>query len=185
MRVAITGGAGFLGYHLAQALAPRGHEVTLYDVAPLDPSEYPASVRSIRGDVRKVDEVDAALGQADAVIHAAAALPLWKRADIPHYALFLLTGLSLWVFFSSSLALSARSLLDSVSYELLLADGRLPDGTGMELAERAEASGAKILIITGYAFQLADDNLARYDFLMKPVRPAELIQAIGRILGKK
>ena len=79
----------------------------------------------------------------------------------------------------------ARSLLDSVSYELLLADGRLPDGTGMELAERAEASGAKILIITGYAFQLADDNLARYDFLMKPVRPAELIQAIGRILGKK
>jgi lipopolysaccharide transport system permease protein len=38
---------------------------------------------------------------------------LWKRADIPHYALFLLTGLALWVFFSSALALSARSLLDS------------------------------------------------------------------------
>jgi DNA-binding NtrC family response regulator len=86
---------------------------------------------------------------------------------------------------STATIAEARSLLDSVSYELLLADGRLPDGTGMELAERAEANGAKILIITGYAFQLADDNLARYDYLMKPVRPAELIQAIARILGKK
>ncbi|HEY4473197.1 MAG TPA: response regulator [Stellaceae bacterium] len=86
---------------------------------------------------------------------------------------------------STATIAEARSLLDSVSYELLLADGRLPDGTGMELAERAEANGAKILIITGYAFQLADDNLARYDYLMKPVRPAELIQAIDRILGKK
>jgi DNA-binding NtrC family response regulator len=86
---------------------------------------------------------------------------------------------------STATIAEARSLLDSISYELLLADGRLPDGTGMELADRAEAGGAKILIITGYAFQLADDNLARYDFLMKPVRPAELIQAIGRILGKK
>lgn len=82
MRIVITGGAGFLGYHLAHGLAPRGHEVTLFDVAPVDPGEYPASVRAVQGDVRKLDEVDAALGQADAVIHAAAALPLWRRADI-------------------------------------------------------------------------------------------------------
>jgi FixJ family two-component response regulator len=41
-----------------------------------------------------------------------------------------------------------------------------------------------VLIITGYAFQLADEELGRYDFLMKPVRPAELIQAIERTLGK-
>jgi DNA-binding NtrC family response regulator len=85
---------------------------------------------------------------------------------------------------SAATVAEAASLLDSVSYELLLADGRLPDGTGMALAERAEASGAKVLIITGYAFQLADEELGRYDFLMKPVRPAELIQAIERSLGK-
>ena len=86
---------------------------------------------------------------------------------------------------STATLAEARSLLDSVNYDLLLADGRLPDGTGMELAERAEASGAKVLIITGYAFQLAEHDLGRYDFLMKPVRPTELIQAIERILGDK
>jgi homopolymeric O-antigen transport system permease protein len=38
---------------------------------------------------------------------------LWRRNAIDHYALFLLVGLAVWVFFSSSVALSARSLVDS------------------------------------------------------------------------
>jgi DNA-binding response OmpR family regulator len=84
---------------------------------------------------------------------------------------------------SATTLAEARSLLDTVNYDLLLADGRLPDGTGMELAERAEAGGAKILIITGYAFQLVNEDLGRYEFLMKPVRPAELVSAIKRVLG--
>ena len=53
------------------------------------------------------------------------------------------------------------------------------------LAEQAEASGVKVLIITGYTFQLANEDLGRYEFLMKPVRPAELIQAIERTLGPR
>jgi DNA-binding NtrC family response regulator len=85
---------------------------------------------------------------------------------------------------SAATVAEAKSLLDSVRYDLVLADGRLPDGTGMMLADQAEESGIKALIITGYAFQLADEELGRYDFLMKPVRPAELIQAIERTLGK-
>jgi DNA-binding NtrC family response regulator len=84
---------------------------------------------------------------------------------------------------STTTVAEAKSLLDSVSYDLLLADGRLPDGTGMALAEFAQASGVKTLIITGYAFQLASQDLGRYEFLMKPVRPAELLQAIERALG--
>jgi DNA-binding NtrC family response regulator len=85
---------------------------------------------------------------------------------------------------STATAAEAKSLLDSVSYELLLADGRLPDGTGMALADLAQANGVKALIITGYAFQLASQDLGRYDFLMKPIRPAELIDAIDRTLGR-
>jgi len=38
---------------------------------------------------------------------------LWRKNAIAHYPLFLLTGLALWVFFSSSVALSTRSLVDS------------------------------------------------------------------------
>jgi DNA-binding NtrC family response regulator len=84
---------------------------------------------------------------------------------------------------STATVAEATSLLDSgVTYELLLADGRLPDGTGMALADLAQASGIKTLIITGYAFQLASQDLGRYEFLMKPVRPAELIEAIDRTL---
>jgi len=84
---------------------------------------------------------------------------------------------------STTTVAEAKSLLDSVGYKLLLADGRLADGTGMALAEYAQASGVKTLIITGYAFQLASQDLGRYEFLMKPVRPAELLEAIERALG--
>jgi DNA-binding NtrC family response regulator len=84
---------------------------------------------------------------------------------------------------STATVAEATSLLDSgVTYDLLLTDGRLPDGTGMALADLAQASGIKTLIITGYAFQLASQDLGRYEFLMKPVRPAELIEAIDRTL---
>jgi DNA-binding NtrC family response regulator len=86
---------------------------------------------------------------------------------------------------STTTVADAKSLLDSVTYDLLLADGRLPDGTGMALADIAQASGIKALIITGYAFQLANQELGRYEFLMKPVRPAELVEAIDRTLRSK
>src|SRR4051812_36669003 len=37
---------------------------------------------------------------------------LWKvTGQIPHYALYLLTGLVVWVFFSSSLSMASRSLV--------------------------------------------------------------------------
>jgi ABC-type polysaccharide/polyol phosphate export permease len=37
---------------------------------------------------------------------------LWKRLDIPHYGLYLLAGLSAWIFFSVSLQTAARSMID-------------------------------------------------------------------------
>jgi len=42
---------------------------------------------------------------------------------------------------------AACALLDSRTYELVLADGRLEDGTGMMVAEKAAESGTKALII--------------------------------------
>ena len=40
---------------------------------------------------------------------------LWKVAQVPHYALYLLVGLTVWLFFSSSLTTASRSLLDSAA----------------------------------------------------------------------
>jgi ABC-type polysaccharide/polyol phosphate export permease len=38
---------------------------------------------------------------------------LWHVVDLPHYPLYLLTGLAVWIFFSTSLQAGARSLLDN------------------------------------------------------------------------
>ena len=75
----------------------------------------------------------------------------------------------------------AGSQLELHSYDLVIADARLPDGTGMNVADRAIEKGVKALIITGYAFQYPE--LRRYDFLMKPVRPDELLTEVARLLG--
>jgi DNA-binding response OmpR family regulator len=63
-----------------------------------------------------------------------------------------------------------------------VADGRLPDGTGMQVGDASARAGSKTLIVTGFAFQLPPEELGRYDYLLKPVRPAELLRAIGRML---
>jgi CheY-like chemotaxis protein len=77
---------------------------------------------------------------------------------------------------------AAFALLDGPAYDLVLADGRLEDGTGMMVAERATEAGSKALIITGYAFDLPREQLGRYEYLLKPVRPIELLEAVERVL---
>jgi CheY-like chemotaxis protein len=75
---------------------------------------------------------------------------------------------------------NARKLLLSRGYDLVLSDGRLPDGTGMELADVAQEKGIPALILTGYAFilrELAADP-SKYKVLLKPLRPPEIIQAV-------
>jgi DNA-binding NtrC family response regulator len=79
----------------------------------------------------------------------------------------------------------ADQALDRGGYDLVVADGRLPDGTGMDVADIAEMRGLSTLIVTGYAFHPAMSGLARYDFLLKPVRPAELVAAIDRLLARQ
>ncbi len=93
MRVLITGGAGFFGLHMARKLLAEGHEVVLLDIADFDLSEYETigeplpegwrqRVEFRKGDVRDHKAVDESLDKVDAVIHAAAALPLWHPRDI-------------------------------------------------------------------------------------------------------
>jgi len=82
MKLAVTGGAGFLGYHLCKDLADKYDELLVIDIAPVDPAEYPANARYFNVDVRDFEGLSRALAGADAVVHAAAALPLWKKRDI-------------------------------------------------------------------------------------------------------
>jgi DNA-binding response OmpR family regulator len=72
----------------------------------------------------------------------------------------------------------ARTLLSGGGYDLVLADGMLPDGTGMHIAEEAERQGVSSIVITAYAYRFPKRDLARYGLLLKPVRPAELLEAV-------
>jgi nucleoside-diphosphate-sugar epimerase len=72
----ISGGAGFLGLHLARRLLAEGHQVRTLDVVPLDDAELEQSVEELRGDIRDPDRVRALVAGADVVVHAAAALPI-------------------------------------------------------------------------------------------------------------
>jgi dTDP-L-rhamnose 4-epimerase len=81
MRVLITGGAGFIGSHLADRLLAEGHDVRALD--SLDPQVHPggerpdyldSAVELLVGDVRDHDAVGRALDRVDAVYHFAAAV---------------------------------------------------------------------------------------------------------------
>ena len=76
----------------------------------------------------------------------------------------------------------ARTLLVRHHYDLVLADLVLPDGTGTMIAHEARRSGTPAIIVTAYAAQFPKADLAHFQMLMKPVRPAELLQAVGEVL---
>jgi two-component system response regulator HydG len=76
----------------------------------------------------------------------------------------------------------ARSYLEKRRYDLVVADGKLPDGTGMAVGDAARAVGIETLIITGYALHLPREELMRFEYLLKPLRPIELLNAIERKL---
>lgn len=79
-RVLITGGAGFIGSHLADRLLGQGYRVRVLDsLVPQvhgpsgkPPSYLSSDVELVRGDVRDSSHVAAALGGVDYVVHLAA-----------------------------------------------------------------------------------------------------------------
>jgi nucleoside-diphosphate-sugar epimerase len=72
----ISGGAGFLGLHLARRLLADGHDVRTLDVVPLDDAELERTVDERRGDIRDRESVRQLVDGTDVVVHAAAALPI-------------------------------------------------------------------------------------------------------------
>ncbi len=78
---AISGGAGFLGLHLARRLLAAGEEVRTLDVEPLDAPELERVVDELRGDVRDPSAAERLARGADVVVHAAAALPIRGSAS--------------------------------------------------------------------------------------------------------
>lgn len=79
--VLVTGGSGFLGINLIRFLLERGVAVTSLDIESFTYSEK-NQITAIIGDIRNRKAVEKALQGVDAVVHCAAALPLYTPKDI-------------------------------------------------------------------------------------------------------
>jgi dTDP-L-rhamnose 4-epimerase len=91
-RILVTGGAGFVGSHLVDALLREGHEVRVFDnlSRQVHPEGLPAylstDIEFVRGDMRDLDAVRGALTDIDVVFHKAAAVGVGQSMyEIAHY----------------------------------------------------------------------------------------------------
>ena len=78
MRVFITGGAGFIGSHLADHYVVAGNHVTILDNfstgSKINIAHLEGKVTTVDGDIRNIELVESLTKDADLVLHMAAAL---------------------------------------------------------------------------------------------------------------
>jgi len=88
MNVLVTGGAGFIGSHIAHALVSRGDSVVvLDDLSNGVRANVPADAAFVQGDVRDPDAIAEAFAQApiDAVCHLAGQASTFRSFDSPSW----------------------------------------------------------------------------------------------------
>jgi nucleoside-diphosphate-sugar epimerase len=78
VRALVTGGTGFLGAHLAGALAAAGHEVRTLDV---NPPEDAGAHEFVQADVRDAEAVRRAVRGCDVVVDNAALVPVTRASE--------------------------------------------------------------------------------------------------------
>jgi UDP-glucose 4-epimerase len=88
MRVLVTGGAGFIGSHVAERFVELGHEVAVFDDLSSGFREFVHSrARFIPGDLRDADLVDRCLAEfrPEVVDHHAAQIDVRRSVDDPRH----------------------------------------------------------------------------------------------------
>jgi len=90
--ILVTGGAGFLGTNISDALAARGDDVLVFDNFSRPRvsengewlcARHPGKVRILKGDVRDVDALGRAVEGASAVVHLAAQVAVTTSIEDP------------------------------------------------------------------------------------------------------
>jgi NAD+-dependent farnesol dehydrogenase len=76
MKVLVTGGTGYLGRAVVQALAARGHELVVF-ARTASRSGLPGT--AVDGDVRDRAALERAAAGCDAISHSAALVSIWRR----------------------------------------------------------------------------------------------------------
>lgn len=79
---------------------------------------------------------------------------------------------------------NATALIGQQPFDLVITDVNLPDGSGLRVADAGIAAGLKVLVLTGHGLSLKPGTLASYDYLLKPVRMPELLEAVRERLSR-
>lgn len=82
MRVLVTGGAGFIGSHLAESLQRDGADVVVLDNLSSGSQRVPG-VTLVEGDVRDAGEVARVMGDVDMVFHLASVVGVQQYVENP------------------------------------------------------------------------------------------------------
>ncbi|VVB82624.1 GDP-L-fucose synthase [uncultured archaeon] len=80
----VTGGAGFLGYHLCNKLSTKFDKIIALDIDDFIKEEYPANVEFVHADIVNKELLEKIFNETkpDLVVHGAAALPLYSKKRI-------------------------------------------------------------------------------------------------------
>ena len=190
MRWGISGGAGFLGLHLARRLLTAGHEVRTLDLAPLDDPQLEREVDELRGDVR--DPVAAArlVEGADVLVHAAAALPIQasrraiRSANVDGAAVTLSAALEAGV--GRTILVSSTAVYGIPKHHPLREDAPLV-GVGHygaskieaeRVARRAGRRGLEVVILRPKTF-IGPERLGVFEILFDWIREGRRIPILG------
>eukprot|EP01029_Cantina_marsupialis_P015873 TRINITY_DN350249_c0_g1_i2.p2 TRINITY_DN350249_c0_g1~~TRINITY_DN350249_c0_g1_i2.p2 ORF type:complete len:107 (-),score=24.22 TRINITY_DN350249_c0_g1_i2:1153-1473(-) len=81
MKILVTGGSGFLGSHVCDALSDAGHEVTVFDMTP---SPYlRVDQKMVTGDLLDVETMSKLIDGKDVVYHFAGIADIDECANKP------------------------------------------------------------------------------------------------------
>ena len=190
MRWAISGGAGFLGLHLARKLVAEGHEVRTLDLAPLDDAELEHSVEELRGDVRDPGAAARLVDGADVLVHAAAALPIQasresiRSVNVEGAAVTLAAALEARV--GRTVLISSTAVYGIPKHHPLREDAPLV-GVGHygeskieaeRVARRAGRRGLEVVILRPKTF-IGPERLGVFEILFDWIREGRRIPILG------
>ncbi|PZX51087.1 two-component system response regulator HydG [Algoriphagus ratkowskyi] len=84
----------------------------------------------------------------------------------------------------------AQQLLSNSTFDLIIADFRLPDGTGMELLQWTKSNypQTQVILITHYSdirIAIKAMKLGAFEYITKPINPDELLATVNESLSTK